>query len=323
MERRVYSGMVGEIPGEIRLDRYAAENLGLLSRSQIRGRLLEAKVNGKPVKRSRLLKTGDALEFSWLPPREENLEPEEIPLDILYEDDRTVVINKAAGMVVHPGAGNPSGTLANALLWRRPRRPGAGLETGSAAGNRVVSLRTGIVHRLDKDTSGVIAAAYDDEALAFLAAQFKARKVEKRYLALVQGTPREQTGSINVPLVRDPANRKRFVPGKSAGAGKPAPGKPAFTGYRVIRAWGDYSLILCRPRTGRTHQIRVHLRHLGHPILGDPLYGRRDGLFPGASLMLHSYSLALILPAFPGGISRFRAPPPERFKTLMAALERR
>ncbi|MDR2551606.1 MAG: RluA family pseudouridine synthase [Treponema sp.] len=313
MDRFSYRGVAVDIPGEIRLDRYAAEQVKILSRSQIKSRILEARVNGRSVKLSRLIRAGDLLELSWLTPPEENLVPEDIPLDILYEDERTVVINKPAGMVVHPGAGNHSGTLANALLWRR-------LVLGKTERGPGPANRTGIVHRLDKDTSGVMIAAYDDGALAFLASQFKARKVEKRYAALVRGTPREKQGLIHRGILRDPGDRKRFT----AAADPPGSGgrvKPALTRYRLIRSWGDYSLLLLRPKTGRTHQIRVHLRFLGHPILGDPLYAPRDRGFPHASLMLHASSLTLALPDG-AGPCRFRAPLPDRFKTIITSLKR-
>jgi 23S rRNA pseudouridine1911/1915/1917 synthase len=320
-----YSGIVEGLSGEIRLDRYAAEYLRLLSRSQIKSRFLEARVNGKGVKLSAPVKAGDTLELSWLPQAPVYLEAEKIDLEILHEDRRCVVINKAQGMVVHPGAGNPSGTLANALLWRRTALYGGALDQPG--------LRNGIVHRLDKDTSGVIIAAYDDDALKILSAQFKARTVKKRYAALVQGRPRLNRGKIHTRLVRDPRNRKRFTtlpaepanapPAAYSGAGTaPSPaGKSALTCYRVLKSWGDYSLLVLLPRTGRTHQIRVHLKHLGHPVLGDPIYGVRDPSFPGASLMLHAYSLDIVLPG-EEKLSRFTAPLPERFKRIIRTLEK-
>jgi 23S rRNA pseudouridine1911/1915/1917 synthase len=287
--------------GGLRLDRYVAETLKLLSRSQLKARVRELKVNGKGAKLSQSLKGGDALELSWTDPPPSELIPEDLPLDILYEDERVVVINKRQFMVVHPGAGNPRGTLANALLHRRLERGGAG-----------EGFRPGIVHRLDKDTSGVIIAAYDDGALAFLAEQFKSRRVRKIYGAIVRGTPREAEGAIETRLVRDPQNRLRFTVSESRG-------KSALTRYRVIRSWGVYSLLLLRLRTGRTHQIRVHLRHLGHPILGDPLYGFRDALFPQASLMLHAKSLSLRLPA-EAEDRTFTTPLPERFFEVLGTL---
>jgi len=339
-ENCTYCGIVAELDGSIRLDRYIAETLNLLTRSQIKTRALEAKLNGKAVKISRPVKTGDRLELSWLPAAPLYLEPENITLDIMYEDDRCVVINKSQGMVVHPGAGNHSGTLANALLWRRVHRLNRE-QTGSeapetidnkaGAGFSLTNYRNGIVHRLDKDTSGVIIAAYDDEALAFLSAQFKARTVRKHYLALVQGTPADTEGGIHTRLIRDARNRKRFtaIPVET-GASNKMQGKIAFTRYRILKTWPGYSLLLLMPRTGRTHQLRVHLQYAGCPIVGDTIYnplyepGRsmRDKYFPGASLMLHASRLAIILP---GKTEQqvFKAPLPDRFKSIISTLNRR
>ncbi|GHV73909.1 pseudouridine synthase [Spirochaetia bacterium] len=313
-----YSGTVEGIPG-MRLDRYVAEELKLLSRSQLKTKLLSARLNGKPVKLSRPVKPGDLVELSWADPEPLYLIPENIPLNILYEDARVVVIDKAQGMVVHPGAGNRSGTLANALLYRRLSR--AGLLPDKAVGSAVYdgavydgSFRPGIVHRLDKDTSGVIIAAYDDAALAFLADQFKARSVKKTYGAIVLGTPREKEGIITTRIVRDSRDRKRFTVSSDRG-------KLALTRYRVIRSWDAYSLLLLQPRTGRTHQLRVHLRHLDHPILGDPIYGVPDKRFPKAPLMLHARTLSIILPDREAP-SLFKAPLPQRFRDILTSPRR-
>ncbi|MDR1909835.1 MAG: RluA family pseudouridine synthase [Spirochaetaceae bacterium] len=311
MDGECWSGEVAQdVPPSTRLDRYAAEYLKLLSRSQIKARGLEARINGRPVKVSRIVKPGDVLDLCWsnAPPAE--LIPEDLPLDIIYEDRRVIVVNKAQGMVVHPGAGNHSGTLANALLWRRLRRGGTG-DSG---------LRPGIVHRLDKDTSGVIIAAWDDGAHAFLARQFKERQVRKTYAALVRGAPPARRGSIESLIVRDSRNRKLFT---AAPLGSAAGGRRALTFYRLVRAWEDCSLLLLRPKTGRTHQIRVHLRRLGCPVLGDPLYG--GGSFPAATLMLHALRLRIAIPWGPpeagaGKIRRFAAPLPERFRALIRRL---
>jgi 23S rRNA pseudouridine1911/1915/1917 synthase len=309
MELETYSGLVSEDHNGIRLDRYASLHLNLLSRSQIKTRLVTAKLNGKNVKLSRFVKSGDALELTWLSQVEENLEAQDIPLDILYEDSRVAVVNKKQGMVVHPGAGNYRNTLANALLFRRMQKTG---EKGD--GEQILSRgpRTGIVHRLDKDTSGVIITAYDDEALAILSDQFKARTIQKRYLAIVQGTPPETRGRISGRIFRDPRNRKLFTTGKDAG-------RSALSFYTVLKSWGAYSLLLVQPKTGRTHQIRVHLKSLGTPILGDPLYGRGDNRFKDAALMLHAWSLAIVLP---GNVeaSLFKAPVPNHMKVIIRCL---
>ncbi|GHV02085.1 ribosomal large subunit pseudouridine synthase D [Spirochaetia bacterium] len=314
-----WSGRVSEIPGEsapefavsptvprsFRLDRYISEQLGLLSRSQIKTRSMEACLNGKAVKLSRIVKPGDSLELSWADPESTDLLPEDIPLGVIYEDSRVIVVDKAQGMVIHPGAGNHGGTLANALLFRRLQRQ---------AGNQGGGIRPGIVHRLDKDTSGVMIAAWDDEALAFLADQFKRRCVRKTYAAIVQGVPKETSGRIETMISRDSRDRKRF-------AVSPNKGKSALTLYRVIRSWKGYSLMLLRPRTGRTHQLRVHMRYIGHPILGDPIYGFVDPLFPDAALMLHARSLSITLPGSESPVT-FKAPLPDRFHLIIEKLNK-
>ena len=290
------------IPPQLRLDRYVSENLRLLTRSQIKARRLKAKVNGKNVKASRLVKQGDNLELEWDDSAPLDISPQDIPLEIIYEDDKQVVINKAQGMVVHPGAGNRQGTLANALYFRR-------LNKGKS--DSTVGLRPGIVHRLDKETSGVIIAAYDEEAHAFLAEQFKSRKVKKNYLAVIAGEPKEKKGRIETCIARDVRDRKRFAVS--------AHGKAAVTFYRVLKTWRTHSLVLLRPKTGRTHQLRVHLKYIGRPILGDPVYGAPDKQFPDAGLMLHAKSLTITL--FGGSEERvFSSPLPERFAAVIKKL---
>jgi 23S rRNA pseudouridine1911/1915/1917 synthase len=293
-----------------------AESLKLLSRSQIKARKLKARANGKDVKISRILKPGDKLDFSWEDAEPVDLIPEDIALDIIYEDDRVAVINKAQGMVVHPGAGNRSGTLANALYFRRLQKTKeCNLTDGSiktANGIRpndfqLTGTRPGIVHRLDKDTSGLIITAWDEEAHLFLAEQFRNRNVIKTYAALVQGCPSEKSGRIEMPIGRNKKNRKLFDVDPN--------GKPSLTLYKVVKSWGNYSLLLLRPKTGRTHQLRVHLRHLGNPVLGDPLYGKIDSRFPNATLMLHAKRLSIVLPG--KGRETFRTKFPERFRGFL------
>jgi 23S rRNA pseudouridine1911/1915/1917 synthase len=296
------SVMVGQdAAGGIRLDRYVAERLALLSRSQVKARGLSARVNGSAVKISRLLVPGDSLELEWKESEPSDLVAEDLPLDVLFETDRVVVIDKRQGLVVHPGAGNRSGTLANALLFRRLARGGAG-----------AGFRPGIVHRLDKDTSGVIIAAYDDEALAFLSQQFKERTTRKTYAAIVRGSFREDRGRIETNIARDPRDRKRFVCVERGG-------KQAVTLYRVVQRLNGYTFVLLRPKTGRTHQLRVHLRHLGCPIVGDPIYAKSDARFPNATLMLHALRLTITLPGAEAP-STFAAPLPERFRTVLRTL---
>ena len=301
------------IPPGLRLDRYAAEYLKVLSRSQIKARNLEARLNGKAVKVSRPLRGGEHLELSWTEAESSFLTPENLPLDVVYEDNRVIVVNKAQGMVVHPGAGNWQGTLANALLYRR-------IENGRLSEDGVISnQRPGIVHRLDKDTSGLIIAAWDDEALAFLSEQFKARTVNKTYAALVLGCPREEKGRIDRRIIRSRRNRKVFTVSDSEG-------RASLTFYKVIRSWGDHSLLLIRPKTGRTHQIRIHLKSLGTPIMGDPLYGREESSFKKASLMLHAKNLSLVLPSCHSREARpitFKTALPERFQNIIRVLNGR
>jgi 23S rRNA pseudouridine1911/1915/1917 synthase len=299
----LYHVVKEQMPSAPRLDRYVSEVMCIFSRSQIKARNLTAQINGKDVKLSRPVKQGDVLELFWEEVPPENITAQDIPLDIIYEDKRCVVVNKPQGMVVHPGAGNRQNTLANAILFRMGR------------GAESCNLRPGIVHRLDKDTSGVIIAAYDDEAHEFLSRQFKSREVRKTYIAIVCGVPKEKTGRIETFIARDPKDRKKFAVA--------AVGKAALTFYKVIKTFGNYALVLLRPRTGRTHQLRVHMKFLGCPILGDPIYGHGaasgsgDKNYPNAALMLHAKSLEITLP----GETQprvFSAPVPERFEGFMS-----
>jgi 23S rRNA pseudouridine1911/1915/1917 synthase len=298
-----YCNIVKEnLPKGIRLDVYLAEYLHLLSRSQLKARGLGGTVNGKKAKLSSLVKHGDKLELFWNEAEALALVPQDIPLDIVYEDERSVVVNKAQGMVVHPGAGNRQGTLANALYFRRLQYSGALAE----------GLRPGIVHRLDKDTSGLIIAAYNEASHAFLAEQFKAGKVKKTYIAMVKGNLETKKGRVETFIARDPKDRKRFA--------VLSRGKTALTLYREIKSWPGYSLVLLRPKTGRTHQLRVHMRYLGHPIIGDAVYGSKDSV-SDASLMLHAKKLEIMLPG-EDSPRVFSLPLPERFITMIRKLEK-
>ena len=300
-------------PG-VRVDRYVSETLKLLSRSQIKARKLRVRINGKEVKISRLLRGGEKLDLFWEDAVWVDLVPEDLPLDIVYEDSRVAVIHKAQGMVVHPGAGNYRGTLANALYYRSLMKHGG---LGSMDGDHpFTGLRPGIVHRLDKDTSGLIITAWDEEAHAFLSEQFKKRKVTKTYAAIVQGCPKEQKGRIEMPICRSRRDRKLFTVCHSSDPR----GKMSITNYQVARSWANHSLLLLRPKTGRTHQLRVHLRYLGNPILGDPLYGLRDPRFPRQTLMLHAKRLSLVLPESKEKRT-FRTPFPSRFQEIFSILK--
>ncbi|MBN1242319.1 MAG: RluA family pseudouridine synthase [Spirochaetales bacterium] len=276
-----YSGRV-ELDSPLRLDRYVAERLGILTRSQFKSRLESALVDGKAAKPSALLSGGETLELAWTDESDRSFEPEDIPLDVVFENGSALVVDKAQGMVVHPAAGNWSGTLANALLGRLAR---AGLP---------VPPRAGIVHRLDKDTSGLVVAAKDERALEYLAAQFRERTARKDYLAVLQGRLPAAEGLVENRLGRDPRNRKRFAVVAPADG---EAGRFSSTRWKVLaerRAGGEtFTLVALRLRTGRTHQLRVHMRHLGCPILGDPIYGKPSARFPKATLMLHARRLRL------------------------------
>ena len=304
-----FEGIV-EGPGNARLDVYVSETLRLLSRSQLKARLRSAAVNGKPAKPSRVLREGDRLSLTWEEEIPAGLEPEDIPLSVLYEDERVIVVDKAQGMVTHPAHGNWSGTLANALAGRRPGGGAEAGDRGSAPG--AAPDRAGIVHRLDKDTSGLLIAAKDAEAQEFLSAQFRDRRVLKEYLALCSRPLPAPSGRVEGRMGRDPRDRKRFAPVETGG-------KVAVTDWKVLERLGPYALVALRPRTGRTHQLRVHMKALGCPILGDPLYGRRDPRFPEATLMLHARWLRILLPGH-SEPSMFTAEVPERFRRVLAAL---
>jgi 23S rRNA pseudouridine1911/1915/1917 synthase len=292
----------GEESAGERVDCFLARSLPGLTRSQIKQRASSITVGGVEAKLSRALKAGDRLVVEIGDPPGLKLLAEDIPLDVLYEDDRAVVINKAQGMAVHPGAGLHSGTLVNALLHRYR---GMAERFGD-------SPRPGLVHRLDKDTSGVIIAALDQEALEFLQGQFRERSAEKRYVAIVKGVPKERSAWVRSLHGRDPLDRKKFACVERGG-------KPAVSRYRVLASARGYSLLSVRILTGRTHQIRVHMAHIACPVAGDPLYGKRDKEFPDVGLMLHARSLRVRLPGEEAP-RVFAAPLPERFIEFLGAL---
>ncbi|HEV2854104.1 MAG TPA: RluA family pseudouridine synthase [Thermoanaerobaculia bacterium] len=295
-----------EFAGE-RLDRHASARLGV-ARNQVRRWIEEGlvRVNGREAKPSTALGAGDLVECHPPEPREERVVPERGDLRVLHEDGDLVVIDKPAGLTVHPGAGRSTGTLAHHLLDRYPEMAGVG---GPG--------RPGIVHRLDQGTSGVLAVARTPAAYARLARAFAAREVEKRYLGIAYGAPSPASGTIESPIGRHPQKRKEM-------AVRPG-GRPARTGYRTVAAKAGVSLLEMDLATGRTHQIRVHLKHIGHPLVGDPVYGeaRWKGLprsvqaplrdFPRPAL--HAWRLAFRHPET-GAPLRFEAPVPEDLRTL-------
>jgi 23S rRNA pseudouridine1911/1915/1917 synthase len=261
-EGRSFSLSVSEKDRGVRLDQFLAGTGLNLSRSQAKKWIEEEVIllNGSPTKPSASLRTGDQVSGTLPSPRPLSLEPEPLPLTILYEDPSIIVVDKPPGMVVHPAPGNPSGTLVNALLHHC---------TDLAGINGV--LRPGIVHRLDKETSGVMVVAKNDDAYHQLIKQFKNRTVEKVYLAIARGHFSQNEGSIDLAIGRHPSERKRM-------STRTRRGRPAVTQWKVVEKFNGLSLLEIFPKTGRTHQIRVHLSALGHPLLGDPLYGKRSGL---------------------------------------------
>jgi 23S rRNA pseudouridine1911/1915/1917 synthase len=262
----------------IRLDRYLVELCPDLTRSQLQKLIQNGNVtvNGLIQRSSRRIGKGDRLEICIPSPQPTTLEPEDIPFEVIYEDQDIAVINKPAGLAVYPGPGHSGHTLVNALLNRFPD-----------LGNASSPLRPGIVHRLDKDTSGLMVIARTEKARQYLIDEFKSRAVNKVYLVLVQGRLQPEQGAIEAPIGRDPSDRKRMA--------IVSKGREARTDYRVIRFLGGYSLVEARILTGRTHQIRVHFSAIGHPVVGDSTYGVRTRLLNRQ--FLHACSLELNLPS--------------------------
>lgn len=296
--------------GGDRLDRYLAQALPDLSRSQLQ-RLIDdgfVAVNHVPVaKASTRLATGDEIVVRVPPPAPARAAPEDIPLNIVYEDADLIVIDKPAGMVVHPAAGHPGGTLVNAVLAHAPDLEGVGDEQ-----------RPGIVHRLDKDTSGLIVVAKNDRAHRHLQTQFRDRLAQKFYLALVVGHPPTPVGRIEAPIGRDPKNRQRMavLPEGNVTA------REAITNYQLLESFKTFSLLQAEPKTGRTHQIRVHFTFLGCPLAGDTLYASRRSAgikLPGLSRhFLHATRLTLQLPS--GETRAFESPLPSDLAGVLAEL---
>lgn len=273
--------IVQDLSAPKRLDVYVSENLKLLSRSQFKNRLAFAFVNNKAVKASYLIKTGDVLQLSLRELPELTLTAENLFFSILYEDENILVIDKEQAVVVHPGAGQQNGTVVNGLLHYMQEKNLKNLSQGNE--------RPGIVHRLDKDTSGVLVCALNDISHAFLSNEFKERRVKKRYLALVHNRPKEKSGTIETYIDRDPKNRKLFTVSNTGG-------RWAISSWKLLIDWGEYSLLSMDLKTGRTHQLRVHLKHIGCPIVGDPLYGRKTKSLTNATLMLHARRLGIRIP---------------------------
>ena len=295
--------LTAEPGGPARLDAFLAANAGALTRSAAvrlieEGRVL---VDGRPAAKSLKLTGGETVLVTLPEPEPANVLPQDIPLDIVYEDADVIVINKPKGLVVHPAPGHPDGTLVNALLHHCG---------GSLSGVGGV-LRPGIVHRIDRDTSGLIIAAKNDFAHQKLAAQLQDHTLARTYECIVIGAMREEQGTVNAPIGRCPADRKRMavVPG----------GREAVTHWEVLARYSGFTHVRCRLETGRTHQIRVHMAHIGHPILGDTVYGAKKPVPGLQGQCLHAAGLRFLHPRT-GEPVRLSCPLPEEFQAQLRRL---
>lgn len=289
-----------------RLDFYISKELDEVSRTYIQ-RLIKdnrVKVNDKLKKSSYIVKEGDRINVDLPEPKKLELIPENITLDIIYEDDDLVIINKPQDMVVHPAPGNYTGTLVNALLYN--------IDSLSSI-NGVI--RPGIVHRLDKDTSGLLIVAKNDFAHRELSSQLKSRDVHREYIALVNGTLKMDSGTINEPIGRDPKNRKKMTVIYTNS-------KEAITNYSMIKRFSKYTLIKVNLETGRTHQIRVHLSHINHAVVGDPLYSSGKNEFNINKQLLHARKIGFIHPRRKTYME-FECDIPEQFKAIISNLEKK
>ncbi|MFN2460962.1 MAG: RluA family pseudouridine synthase [Candidatus Velthaea sp.] len=252
-------------------------------------------VNGIAAKPSTALEDGDVLRISIAPPPPLRIVPQDIPLDIVFEDDTLIVVNKPAGMVTHPAHGATDGTLVNALLAHTPQLPGE-------------ALRGGLVHRLDRDTSGLLVVAKTEDALATLGRAMQKRYIEREYRGIVEGVPRDAEGTVRGAIGRDQRNRQRYAIRTD--------GKPSITHYALRETLRAAAELTFRLETGRTHQIRVHLSALGHPLVNDPVYGRPDSRLPLPGQALHGWRLAFKHPATKEYLDFEAEPPPEYLATL-------
>jgi len=297
--------IVEDVDAGKRLDSFLAEkNTAKYTRSFI-GKMIEENLvlyNGKPSKASTKMKAGDRIELFEKEPEPLAVKGEEIPLEIVYEDDDLMVINKPRGMVVHPAPGHTSGTLVNAVLSH------AGESLSSING----VLRPGIVHRIDKDTSGLILVCKNDFSHKALAKQLEEHSITRRYHAICSGRLKEEQGTVSAPIGRDEKNRKQQAINYKHG-------KEAITHYRLLENLQNASLLECRLETGRTHQIRVHMKSIGHPLLGDPLYGPKKNLYAIKGQALHAMVLGFVHPRS-GEYMEFSADYPEDFQKLLNKL---
>lgn len=312
-----------DFAGVTRLDKYIASLPSTafdgtnMNRSKLKSGATEILLNGKNAKVSAKVKAGDQIDIQWEENIPEDIEPENIPLEIIYEDENVCVVNKKQGMVTHPAAGNWNGTLVNALLYHWGRNAIHQDSTEEVNAEVLAKRRPGIIHRLDKDTSGVIITAKNRSAEEFLHDEFlHHNRITKEYIAICCGRPKILEGRIETQIIRDPRDRKRY----KAAVGTEE-GKKAITLYKCFATYGPFSLMRIRIKTGRTHQIRVHMKFLGCPVMGDPIYGNflKGSPFQSASLMLHAYLLKIRLPGHKER-STFKAPVPLRFKKVLRTL---
>ena len=288
----------------IRIDKFLSEN-SELSRSYA-AKLCEDKfvrAGEKIIGKNYKLKGGEEISAELPEPEELSAEPENIPLDVVYEDDDVIVVNKPQGMVVHPADGNRNGTLVNALLYH--------CKSGLSAINGVI--RPGIVHRIDKDTSGLLAAAKNNEAHIKLAEQLKERKAVRKYYALVNGNIKEDNGTVNKPIGRSANDRKKMA--------VRADGREAITHFKVVERFGNYTLVECILETGRTHQIRVHMASIGHSIVGDKTYGIKKEKFNLNGQLLHAKTIGFVHPST-GEMMTFSSNLPDYFTDVLNKLRK-
>ncbi|MBE7031742.1 MAG: RluA family pseudouridine synthase [Ruminococcaceae bacterium] len=290
-----------------RLDVFLAKTNADLTRSRIQKLISDGNitVNGSTAKANYKLREGDRIELTLPPPKDTELKAEEIPLDIVYEDEHMLVVNKPQGMVVHPAAGNLEGTLVNALM----------AHCGDNLSGINGEIRPGIIHRIDKDTSGLLLVAKDDRAHLGLSEQIKEHSLTREYMALVHGRIKEDSGTIDAPIGRDPKDRKKMtITEKNS--------RDAVTHFYVLERFDKYTLVRCRLETGRTHQIRVHMSQNGHPIVGDPVYGRKKEEFKLSGQLLHARKVGYIHPVL-GEYMEFEREAPDYFEEVLTKLRRR
>ena len=297
--------LFADIPGE-RLDAFLSRCAEDLSRSAAQTLIVDGLVtrNGKPGKKNDKLNVGDAVSYEIPEPKAVDIAPKEIPLDIVYEDEDLLVINKPKGLVVHPAAGHQDDTLVNGLLYA------LGDDLSGINGE----LRPGIVHRIDKDTSGLLAVAKNDLAHTMLASQLKDHSMARTYEAIVCGVLKEDSGTVDAPIGRHPSDRKKMCVTQRNS-------KPAVTHWEVVRRYRGYTHIRCKLETGRTHQIRVHMAYIGHPILGDTVYGHKKPELGQSSQCLHAGVLCFAHPKDGHPVMVF-AELPQYFKDVLNKLEK-